>query len=143
MPRGVTPAQVERLAQIVALRRQRVTQDEIARRLGISQPRVSQLYSKALAMIASPHVEECRAEELALVEDALSDLLRVVRSEGISARTRVEAWNSARGWAERRAKLLGLDAPDKHEHYTISEIDRQLAEARLEMELAGDLPLAR
>jgi transcriptional regulator with XRE-family HTH domain len=144
MARRMTPSQADRLAQVVEMRRQRLTQDEIARRLGISQPRVSQLYSKALAMIPAAHVEEARAEELLLIEDALSALLVIARDEHTSPRTKVEAWTGARGWSERRSKLLGLDAPDRHEYLAISEIDRQLEELKLEMALQDDagLPLA-
>lgn len=131
-PRRPTTDKMERLAQVVAMRRQRLTQDEIARRLGISQQRVSQLYSEALAMFPAQQVEEHRAEELMLIDDAIADLLPLARDHD-RPRTAVEAWNSIRGWAERKAKLLGLDAPDRHEFITIDAIDRELIQLRAEI----------
>ena len=125
--RRLTPESAERMTEIVALRRQRMTQDAIARKLGISQQRVSQLYQRALAEIPAYQVDEHRAEELLLIDDAISALLVIARDYDTSARTAVEAWTSIRGWAERKAKLLGLDAPDRHEFITIDAIDREIA----------------
>jgi len=130
------PESAERMAQIVAMRRQRMTQDAIARKLGISQQRVSQLYSQALAMIPAQQVDEHRIEELTLIDDAIADLLDMAHDHD-RPRTAVEAWNSIRGWAERKAKLLGLDAPTQFEHLTIDAIDAELRMLKAEM---GELP---
>lgn len=55
---------------------------------------------------------------------------RPVRSETsvFSPLTPVEPWNSIRGWAERKAKLLGLDASTEVDHrcITIDEINHEL-----------------
>lgn len=122
-----TPAQAERLAEVVALRRQRLTQDEIARRMGISQQRVSQLYRQALAEVPASDVGEHRAEELMLIDDAIANLMPIARDH-TRARSAVEAWNAIRGWAERKARLLGLDAPARQRVEVITEdaIDAEL-----------------
>lgn len=135
--RQLTPAQAERLAEVVSLRRQRLTQDEIARRLGISQQRVSQLYSQALAAFPAQQVDEHRAEELLLIDDAISDLLPVARDHD-RPRTAVEAWSAIRGWAERKAKLLGLDAPTRSEVITIDAIDAEIARLKVAIDAAAD-----
>ena len=62
-----TPESAERMRQIVAMRRARMTQDAIAQKLGISQQRVSQLYRRALAEVPAADVEQHRAEELDLI----------------------------------------------------------------------------
>lgn len=126
--------QAERLAQVVALRRRRLTQDEIARRMGISQQRVSQLYRQALAEIPASQIEEHRAEELMLIDDAIADLMPIARDHD-RPRSAVEAWNAIRGWAERKARLLGLDAPTRNaiEVITSDMVDAEIA--RLEAEL--------
>ncbi len=126
----------ERRAQVVALRRRRATFEQIGRALGISKERAWKLYQEALAQIPAPHVEEHRAEELMLIDDAISDLLKIARNHErpVSA---VEAWNSIRGWAERKAKLLGLDAPTRFEHLTIDAIDAEIRMLKAEM---GELP---
>ncbi|MHB1596562.1 MAG: sigma factor-like helix-turn-helix DNA-binding protein [Streptosporangiaceae bacterium] len=93
------------MAEIVRLRRARVPQAEIARQLGISQQRVSQLYRRALAEVPAGDVIEFRAEELDLIDSATRRLLRLAHDPAVSPRTRVEAWSVLRGWAERRAHI--------------------------------------
>ena len=129
-------AHAERLTQVVTLRRQRLTQDEIGRRMGISQARVSQLYSEALALIPAQQVEEHRAEELILIDDAIADLMPIARDHA-RPRSAVEAWNAIRGWAERKAKLLGLDQPERLEVITIDEIDREIANLNVMLAVSG------
>jgi hypothetical protein len=40
--------------------------------------------------------------------------MSIATDNNTSARTRVEAWSAIRGWAQRKARLLGLDSPTKH-----------------------------
>lgn len=131
-----TPEQAQRLARVVALRRDRWTQADIAAELGISQQRVSQLYHQALAEVPAAEVRQYRAEELLLIDDAVRDLLLIARNHR-SPRVSVEAWTCIRGWADRRAKLLALDAPARHEVRNIDEIDAQLQRLAEEIDLGG------
>lgn len=91
-----TPAQAERMRQIVELRRRRVPVSEIAAQLGITPGRVSQIYSDALRELPAASVAEHRAEETALADDAVRALLGIAGSDKASPRTRVEAWSSIR-----------------------------------------------
>ncbi|GAA4630065.1 hypothetical protein GCM10023196_053890 [Actinoallomurus vinaceus] len=125
----------ERRAKVVAFRRQRLSFAEIGRRLGVSPQRAHQLYTRALAEVPARHVDEHRAEELILIDDAIADLLDIAHDH-TRPRPAVDAWNAIRGWAERKARLLGLDAPTRMQVITMDAIDAEIA--RLNAELAAD-----
>ena len=59
--------------------------------------------------------------------------------------TPVEPWNSIRGWAERKAKLPGLDAPTEvdHRYITIDEIDHELEDLNQQIAAADVAERAR
>lgn len=101
----------EEPALVLQLRRRRVTFDEIAAHLGITREQAFEHYREAIAALPDAQLAEHRAEELLLADDAIRDLLSIARDHQKSPRTSVEAWNSIRGWAEHKAKLLGLGAP--------------------------------
>jgi hypothetical protein len=126
----------ERRARVVQLRRRRVTFAEIGRLEGISEQRAWKIYQDALHAIVAPAVHEHRAEELILVDDAIRDLLSIARDHGKSPRTSVEAWNSIRGWAEHKARIVGLNAPVKVE--VSDAIEAEIS--RLAAELAAVEP---
>jgi hypothetical protein len=134
---GQRVSAAERRAQVVALRRRRATFDQIGRTLGISRQRAHQLYSQALAEAPAPQLDEHRTEELILIDDAIRDLMKIARDSGTTPRTAVEAWTSIRGWAERKAKQLGLDAPTRHEVRQIDAIDARLFELAEQMGPVG------
>jgi hypothetical protein len=129
----------ERRAQVVALRRRRLTFDEIGAELGVSRQRAHAIWRAALAEIPAAQLDEHRIEELALIDDAIANLMPIARDHK-RPRSAIEAWNAIRGWAERKAKLLGLDAPGKRqiEVITADVIDREIA--RLEAELGIEKP---
>lgn len=100
----------EQRALVVAFRRRRMTFAEIGAELGVTAQRAHQIYVAALKAVPALEVEQHRAEELTLIDDAIADLFPLATDHD-RPRTAVEAWNSIRGWAERKAKLLGLDVP--------------------------------
>lgn len=116
----------ERRAHVVELRRRRHTFAEIGTQLGVSAQRAHRIYTEALAAVPAMQVDQHRAEELTLIDDAIADLLTVAKSRE-QPRTSVEAWNSIRGWAERKAKLLGLDVPTRVS-VDAEHIGREIAE---------------
>lgn len=122
----------EKKARIVELRRQRINWTDIGKAMGLSVPRCRTLYDQALAEIPAQHVDEHRAEELMLVDDATADLMIIAKDENVTPRSRIEAWSIIRSWAERKAKLLGLDAPTQV--VRIDNIDKEIAELTKEME---------
>ena len=124
----------ERRARVITLRRNRVSFEDIGRALGISKQRAHQIYVRALAEIPAGEISEHRAEELTLIDDAIRDLLRLARDHA-RPRTTVEAWNAIRGWSERKAKLLGLDAPSRKAIEVITSDVIEAEIARLEIEL--------
>lgn len=138
-----SPDTAERMARIVGLRRTRASWRDIAEDLGLSIARVRELYAQALVEAPVAEVDEHRAEELVLYDDAVSELLTIARDVEVSARTRVEAWTSIRGWAERKARLLGLDAPTQV--VTLDAVDAEIARLSAELERAtpAEAPSAR
>jgi ribosomal protein L15E len=136
----LTPAQAERRAQVVRMRSARLSFAEIGRRLGITAQRAGVIYRRALQEIPRADVDEHRAEELEFIDLAVNRLITIAMDKEVSARTRVEAWNAIRGWTERKAKLLGLDAPTKHEVLTMDGIEAEIR--RLEREIAVNIPAA-
>jgi predicted transcriptional regulator len=125
-----TADSAERARLIVDLRRRRVPLSEIADQLGITPARVSQIYTQTLREIPAQSVAEHRAEEVQLADDAAAALMVIARDDGISPRTRVEAWNSLRGWSEHKSRILGINAPVKLEvdHSVDADIERFVAE---------------
>lgn len=125
----------ERRAKVVQLKRTKLSFAEIGRQLGITGQRAGQLYREALAQIPRMAVEEHRVEEQELYDTAIHQLMKIATSVTTTPKVKVEAWAAIRGYAERKAKLLGLDAPSKHEVISLDAIDREIAE--LTRALAG------
>lgn len=125
-------------ARVLELRRQRWTFVDIAKELGISHQRAAQLYRSALAEFPVAELEEHRAEEQVLIDDAISNLMVIAKNPKAGPRAQIEAWNAIRGWAERKAKLLGLDAPERREVISIDQIDREIARLTAELTDRGE-----
>lgn len=130
----------ERRAQVIALRRQRYTFDDIGRALGISRQRAHQLYLDVLRSIPAPDLEAHRAEELELIDDACRGLLKITADAGADVRDRVAAWDVLCKWADRKARLLGLDAPPRIRIEVLDEEVLQAIAERMDRE-AGQLGL--
>lgn len=125
----------ERMARVVGMRRRRVAWRDVAEDLGLSVRYVRDLYSEALAEVPVAEVDEHRAEELALYDDAVSELLELARDPDQTGRVRVDAYEALRGWCERKAKLLGLDAPTTV--VTLDALDREIAQLSAELGVAA------
>jgi hypothetical protein len=107
---------------------------------------VSQLLAKAYREWPAADLEAIRAEELDLIDAAIRSLLRLARNQS-RPRYSIDAWTEIRGWAERKARLLGLDAPTRHRVQVITEDDvdaeiQRLRDKHAELEEAG-LPPGR
>lgn len=123
-------------ARIVELRTASYKWREIAEAVDRSIPYCHNLYFQALAEVPADQVVQARQEECQLVESAVHNLLKMATDDSVTARTRVEAWNSIRGWSEHRAKMVGLNAPVKSQvlHISESQVDEELK--RLEAQIA-------
>jgi transcriptional regulator with XRE-family HTH domain len=110
------------------------TQQAIAERLGRDRSTISRWLQVEINNLIIPRVEELRRVETERMDSYLRAL-----EEGI-VKGDVKAINAALRVSERRARLLGLDAPVKIEStvITLEMIDREMA--RLNAELA-DLDL--
>ncbi|MCD2193501.1 hypothetical protein LQ327_08910 [Actinomycetospora endophytica] len=116
----------QRAAHIVELRTKKWSFPMIAKEVGLSRQRCQQLYEKALVEAPNLKVDEMRTEEGELLDMAVRELLAIAMDPKQSGRTRIEAWNSIVKASERKSKLFGLDAPTKHEVWTLDELDREL-----------------
>lgn len=130
-----TVSAAERRLRVVQLRQARLSFVEIGRQLDITGQRAGQLYKEALAQIPRMAVEEHRVEELELIDLATRRLMAIAIAATTDQKTKVAAWAVICKWAEQKAKLLGLNAPSRHEVITIDAIDAEIAQ--LETALAG------
>lgn len=130
-PRGVTKtiAQVRRKTAL-ALRCEGLTFEEIGEQLGITKQSVHEGVQKELRAVA----DERRTLAEHQVEFELAQIDTVIRGmAGPAEKGDARAAMAILKAMERRAKLLGLDAPDKHEHL----VDvRKLSDAELDTEIA-------
>lgn len=108
-------AAIEREASVIQMKAEGMTFTEIGRRLGVTQQRVSQIWKRGIERLPIANLNEHRANQLQLIMTAYRELVAIARNPAVSARTRVEAWSTIRGWAERESKLLGTDAVSRRE----------------------------
>jgi transcriptional regulator with XRE-family HTH domain len=124
-----------RRQQVATLRLAHLTQAEIAKRLGVSVGTVNsdlQAVRDEWAERRRTATDEWLSEELAKLDRLERALLPLALQGQASAADRVLSV------MDRRAKLLGLNKPDRHEH-TVITLDAIEAEiARLEAEQRGN-----
>lgn len=132
----INPVAAARRASIVRMRAERRTFADIGARLGISAQQAHRLYEDQLQREPVQALAEHRAEELALIDAAVRDLLGIATDRTQSARSRIEAWSVIRSWAERRAKLCGLDAPVRQRIEVVTTDVVEQAIRELEAEIA-------
>lgn len=130
----------QRIATVMAMRDRRASYEDIGKALSLSPSRCCQLYKEGLMNhpLSAIKVDEHRVEELRLIDVAIADLMGIALKmprgvKGPGARDRVEAWNAVRGFLERKAKMLGLDAPTQHQHSTIDAIDQEIIKLQAEL----------
>jgi DNA-binding CsgD family transcriptional regulator len=159
---GASAMTIERDALILGLRREGISQIEIARRMGISQSTVAKAIQRGIRDLEDQTALEARGLENVRydwLERVMVDIIQSrypvvnngrVMTDPVSGeilydpKPRVEAGGvMIRIW-ERRAKLNGMDKPAKqiirHEHEVDADIERffeQLAARRLEELAAG------
>jgi hypothetical protein len=138
VPRNhLTPEETEqRKRAIVAARRAREPFDAIGATHGITPQRANQIYWEAMREIPYQQVAEHREEQRDLADKAINALLAIAEDPDVSARTRVEAWSSIKGWCEHQAKLLALYAPIRKEVTVLTEDAVDAALRKLEEEHA-------
>jgi hypothetical protein len=126
----------EHEAVIREMRAQHYSFAQIAAELEIPESKVFSLYRTAMAKhpLSAVQTDEHRMEALETIDIAEYHLMKIALADKTSPRSRIEAWSAIRAWEERRSKLIGMDAPTRHEVLTINGIDAQIA--ALETEIA-------
>jgi hypothetical protein len=122
-------------AEALELRTQGLTYREIGNRLGVDASTAFRRCQNALAEIPAQAVEEHRHVELA----RLDALLSACWQEAMQGKA--SAIRSALGIIDRRAKILGLDAPTRSQTLDWALVDRELA--RLDALLGDGTPASR
>lgn len=131
---GVDPVQMALLDRTALEMRQRGhAYSEIAITMGSSTATAHKRVQRGLRAIVREPAEEVLALERARLDKLLSAAFDIVDDPRIPARDRISAINAARGLAERRSKLEGLDAPTKVEHRVGCALDTQIEQ------LAGEV----
>lgn len=120
------PDTLEKEARVLSLRRQGITFDRIAQVLGYaSASGAYNAYRRACLKIIYEEVEETRKMEMDRLDNAQAKIMPAVN------RGDLQAVHALIRIMERRAKLLGLDAPIKHEvevnYYDTDSIDAEVA----------------
>jgi len=139
---------VERRRQAVSKRRvtvaklwtRRLTQEEIAAAVGVDQSTVS----RDLKALVTAWRKEALGDVTATRARELADLDSMEREAAVAASAKVSPQELARllevrlRVKERRARLLGLDAPQRGKfELTLDDIDREIARHEAEFEAEG------
>jgi hypothetical protein len=150
-----TVQQVDRDARAVELRRQHMNYRQIAAHLGLSTSNAYQAVQRGLADTVAETNDEVRRQEVERLDDlaraALTVLTKthIVVSQGrvvldpntdeplIDDGPILQALDRLLKIQERRAKLLGLDAPAKVEVLTLNTIDEEIRRLSAELGVAG------
>ncbi|HEX4362342.1 MAG TPA: hypothetical protein VH141_32725, partial [Pseudonocardia sp.] len=134
-PRRTAQA-VEREGRILQWLFEGQTTTEIARREGVTQRRISQIITRANLRRISPLVDECRAAQLGRIQIATRELFELARNPKASFTARALAYGTIKAWADREAKLMGLDMPARSEIRVLTEDAVDAAIHDLQAELA-------
>lgn len=143
MPRRMPAAERDALfAKVVQLRRARTPWDQIAKQIERTPARAHQIYQEALTAnpLTAIQVDEHRVEETELIDLAVRQLMLTATKQGTTDRNRIDAWRVVIGASERKSKLLGLDAPTRHEVVTLDALDAQIQQ--LEAEIGARVQVA-
>lgn len=126
----------ERQAQVVQWHADGMSFPAIGRELGVTPQRAHQIFKRALEKLPAAGLEEHRARHLALTQACIREQLDLARDQQVSPRTRIEAYSGVRGYLEREASLLGLNAPVRKEITVLTDDVISAAIERLKADAA-------
>jgi cytidylate kinase len=126
---------VDRQRQVLTLVARGRTFRQIAAELGISVSQAHRDYEAGLRATLQQPADELRAKEMAVIEVVLEEALRIFLEAG-NLNQRIRVLPGLTSVLERRAKLLGLDAPERRMVEVVSDEAIQ-AEIRRLTQLAG------
>jgi hypothetical protein len=146
----------ERRRRALQLRQAGASLSQIGEHLGVSESRACRIVQDALAATVREPAEEIRALELARLDQLWVEATKVLRRQHVTVSNGrvvihpgtkapleddgpvLNAIDRLLKIQERRARLLGLDAPTKHEVLTLDAIDAEIN--RLSAQLTGSAP---
>lgn len=102
-------------ADIVRQRADRVPYRIIAAKYGISPQRCHAIWQRTVKSIPIQALVEKRIEAEEFINDQIAELIATFREQGVPPRTKAEISRVIAVWEQRRADLLGLDAPKRRE----------------------------
>lgn len=150
-----TIAQIDKDARAVELRRRHLNYRQIARELGMSTSTAYEAVQRGLADTIAETNDEVRRQELERLDDLARASLRVLAAPHLVVSQGRVARHPDTGEAlvdsgpvlaaidrllkiqERRAKLLGLDAPSKVEVLTMDAVDAEIRKLSAELGVTG------
>jgi len=118
-----TIEQAELDAQAARLRSRGLTYRQIAQAQGVSAPTAHDRVRRAIAAVPVEAVTELREIELHRLDMLLEKVMEKATSDDKGF---LFAVDRALAIADRRAKLLGLDAPQRHEVITLDAITAEI-----------------
>lgn len=118
---SISMTSAQKSAYVVARRADRIPMRVIAEELGVSTPRIAQIFKRAVDRVPADQVDLMRRQEGELADRAISNLLEIAENIKISPRTRVEAWSAIRSWSESKRKIFGVDSPVRREITIVTE----------------------
>jgi hypothetical protein len=160
MPRPTSPRidAAERDAKALELRKDGLTYTQIAERLGISRSTAHKHVTRGLHRTRQEPADELRRLEAERLNQLWAEAMAVLRRRHVMVQSGkivkgddgqpitddgpvLQATATLLRVMERRARLLGLDAPAKHEVLTLDAIDAEIR--RLEEQLSQVAPHAK
>ena len=103
----------EREAQILELRLRKISFERIAQTVGMTKSAACKAYYRALRRVPVRRAKEIVTEELETLDRMESRLWREIEKSGVDVKNVCNLVHRMLGIQQRRAKLLGLDAPQQ------------------------------
>ena len=123
--------------EALKLRSNGLTYQKVADSLGVSKSTAHERVQRALAAIPKEAVEEYRKLETERLDTMLERVMeKVTHDDGKSGF--LFAVDRALAIMDRRAKLLGLDSPTKHEVITLGAVEAEIQRLEAKLGANGD-----
>jgi hypothetical protein len=103
----------DREAQILELRLRKISFDKIGQTVGMTKSATCKAYRRALGRVSVRYAKEIVTEELETLDRMESRLWREIEKPGVEVKIVCALVGQALRLQQRRAKLLGLDAPQQ------------------------------
>jgi hypothetical protein len=132
----------EREAQILELRLRKIPFEKIAQIVGMTKSAVCKAYYRALNRLTVRYAKEIVIEQLEALDRLESRLWREIERSGLDVKNVCALVHTILGIQQRRAKLLGLDAPQQIDVSVLKPaIDQNGNEAGKEQQMLDRLSL--